>query len=562
MDSTSAASSGPGPNKPEETDRRTPAERILKLVENLEVNLFHTPARVAFARFWVKNHWENWSLKSGPFGQWLSAMCYQQEGFAPSQRALWEATNTLAGRALYDSREERVFMRLAAHKGGIYLDLCNESWQAVRITKDGWDIVSQTPTKFIRAPGMQELPLPADNGKIDDLRPFLNSADEDHWKLVVAWLIAALRPEGPFTILIVEGPHGSAKSTASRILRGLIDPNTAPLRSPPANARDLAIAAGNSWCLGFDNISGVKPWLSDAFCRLSTGSGFSTRALYTDDSEKIFDGMRPILLNGIDTGIDRADLLDRAILVSLSPISEEERETEADLLARVKVVHASILGGLLDGIVCAMSRISEIKPSQLPRMADFAIWICAAEPALGWPEGSFLDAYRRNLKEANALALEASSLVQPVMRIADRGPWQGTATELKAEVNRVLLEEIPSEEAGPCPATAKELSQALRRLVPSLLQVGVGIDFGRTPGDHSKRIISISKSRDAATVRRFRSRNFEGRRCDVASEPCFISPSRLLSLTAPRERKKRSVACVAPSLRECRFINCLKQQRG
>jgi putative DNA primase/helicase len=508
MKSITAASSGPEPvrvpvedKKSEKTDKLTPAQKILKLVEKLEVDLFHTPKSEPFARFYTKDHWENWPVRSQTFREWLSAACYRKEGFVPSRTALWEATNTIAGRALYDSREERVHVRLAAHNGTIYLDLCNESWEGVRITKEGWDIVSHPPIKFIRAPSMLALPRPVDNGEIDDLRPFLNLADEDHWKLVVGWLIGALRPDGPFPLLIVEGTHGSAKSTASRFLRGLIDPNTAPLRSPPGTARDLAIAAGNSWCLGFDNLSGVKPWLSDAFCRLSTGSGFSTRALYTDDSEKIFEGMRPVLLNGIDIGIERADLLDRAILVSLYPISEEERETEANLMVRFEAVRASILGGLLDAIVCSLRRSSEIKLSKLPRMADFAIWVCAAEPALRWPEGSFLDAYDRNRAEGNTLALEAEPLVGPLTRVLERSPWRGTATELLNELNDEQ-QNGPVEQPKLPYRSAKELSQALRLLEPSLRQLGITVEHSRTPGNNSQRIIAISKCGDGATVRR------------------------------------------------------------
>jgi hypothetical protein len=255
-----------------------------------------------------------------------------------------EASSTLAGLALYASSEKQVYVRLANHEGAIYLDLANDSWEAVRITGEGWDVVPHVPVKFIRPPGMQALPRPQDGGTIDDLRPFLNFADEDQWKLAVGWLIGTLRPNSQYPLLILEGTHGSAKSTASKLLRALVDPNTAPLRGDPHNGRDLAISANNTWYLGFDNLSSVRPWLSDAFCRLSTGGGFSTRALYTDGDEKIFNGTRPILLNGIDLCIERADLLDRAIILSLSPISEESRQTEADLWAQFEAVRSSILG--------------------------------------------------------------------------------------------------------------------------------------------------------------------------------------------------------------------------
>jgi hypothetical protein len=33
-------------------------------------------------------------------------------------------------------------------------------------------------------------------------------------------------------------------------------------------------------------------------CRLATGGGFSTRKLYTDDEEQLFNAQRPSILNG------------------------------------------------------------------------------------------------------------------------------------------------------------------------------------------------------------------------------------------------------------------------
>jgi putative DNA primase/helicase len=51
------------------------------------------------------------------------------------------------------------------------------------------------------------------------------------------------------------------------------------LRALPRSERDLAIATGNAWVLAFDNLSGIRDWLSDALCRLATGGGFATRQL-------------------------------------------------------------------------------------------------------------------------------------------------------------------------------------------------------------------------------------------------------------------------------------------
>src|SRR6266568_3455171 len=85
------------------------------------------------------------------------------------------------------------------------------------------------------------------------------------------------------------------------------------------------IAASNSWVISFDNLSGIQQWLSDALCRLSTGGGFATRELHTDNEEILFDATRPIILNGIDDIAGNADLADWSVIVTLPQVAEEDR---------------------------------------------------------------------------------------------------------------------------------------------------------------------------------------------------------------------------------------------
>ena len=88
------------------------------------------------------------------------------------------------------------------------------------------------------------------------------------------------------------------------------------------------IAASNGAIIGDDNLSDVKDWLSDAFCRLSTGGGISSRKLDTDLDEALLDAQRPCLVTGINPVANRSDLLDRTLSVTLPPIPPEARRTE------------------------------------------------------------------------------------------------------------------------------------------------------------------------------------------------------------------------------------------
>jgi len=88
---------------------------------------------------------------------------------------------------------------------------------------------------------MTPLPTPEPGGSIDELEPFLNIAS-DQFVLVKGWLLGALRSRGPYPLMVVIGEAGSAKTTFSRFLRALVDPNKIPLGSPPRNVRDLNVS--------------------------------------------------------------------------------------------------------------------------------------------------------------------------------------------------------------------------------------------------------------------------------------------------------------------------------
>ena len=136
-------------------------------------------------------------------------------------------------------------------------------------------------------------------------------------------------------MLALSGEQGSAKSTFAAILRALIDPNTAPLRALPREDRDLFIAANNGHVLVFDNISACRRGSPTRLCRLATGGGFAMRQLYTDQDEVLLDATRPAILNGIEEVVNRPDLADRAIFLTLQPIPDEQAPAGSGIVGRV-----------------------------------------------------------------------------------------------------------------------------------------------------------------------------------------------------------------------------------
>ena len=288
------------------------AQQAVELASDDE--LFHTPDQQAFASLIRDNHRETWRIRSRPYKLLLRGRLHAR-GVVANDSALDDAIATLEGKALFDGPECPVYVRTAQAGETVYIDLCNDVWEVAEITADGWRVTSQCPAKFIRKEGMLPLPRPVVGGKMEQLRPLINVCDDD-WYLIVAWLMAAIRPTGPYPILVVNGEHGSCKSTTCRQLRALVDPNAVPIRKPPKDDQTLMIWATNSHVIALDNLSSMPTWLSDGMCRLATGGGHSERALYTDDSEKLFYAIRPQMVNGIEDVAIRSDFLDRSLIIN------------------------------------------------------------------------------------------------------------------------------------------------------------------------------------------------------------------------------------------------------
>jgi len=464
-----------------------------------DATLFHTPEGEAYAQVLVDDHRETWTLRSKSFRRWIVRKFYERSGKPPGSQPLQDAVGLLEAKAQFDGPEAPLFVRLAGHDGRIFVDLCDAKWRVIEIGPDGWRFVSDAPVHFRRARGMQALPEPTSGGSMLLLQGLINIGDESNWILCVSWLVAACRPSGPFPILILQGEQGSAKSTMVKLLRKIIDPSSSLVRTPPRDARDLVIAARNSWIIAYDNLSCIAPWLSDSFCRLATGGGFSTRQLYTDDDEVLIDATRPVVLNGIDHLADRADLADRAVILNLPPIPNENRRDEAQLYGDFDRHLPQILGALFTAVSVALGRLAQTTLDSKPRMADFALWATAAEPAFGFPPGAFMRTYSGNRAEAVQETLESDPVGVAILGLVDRyeDSWEGTCKQLLHELEQHVEE--PIRKSREWPKSPRGLSGRLRRLVTFLRELQILIEF-HPRGTNGQRNLTITRRQANSTA--------------------------------------------------------------
>jgi hypothetical protein len=454
-----------------------------KICSEIIPYLFHDADQRAWIRLPRDDHYETLAIDSREIITFLQREFWDRmkrihgQGMLMDRGVISARLELLTAKALFDGPEKPVFLRVGENERILYVDLCDEKWRAVRIAPDGWEVVDQPEVFFRRAPGMKPLPVPERGGSIDELESFIN-VSRQQFVLVKAWLLAALRPKGPYPLMVAIGSAGSAKSNLCMMLRALVDPNSSPLNSPPREMRDLYATALTNHVLGYDNMSNLSANLSDSLCRLSTGASNVETRLYSNNKQVRYPQMyRTILMNGVTEFVTAPDLLDRSIILALRHVSN--RRTEASLWRGFNSKNGKIFGGILDLMVEGVRNLPSTTIPNLPRMAEFVQWCVAC----GLQD--FEQCYKQNLVDSSLALLEDDPLSMATKALMERQTvWEGNAAELVP-----VLREFGHDAANP-----RALSADLRRLAPALRAgLEIAVDFPRRTSE--RRLIRISKLR-------------------------------------------------------------------
>lgn len=472
-----------------EGKKKSQSTLLVDLCDGIE--LFHDADSACYAIIQKPAHKEVWPIQSRSFKNWLSHQFFGLTGQGARSSSILDALATVEARAQHQAGQREVFQRVAWLGDRVVIDLADDDWRVIEVAANGWRVLDESPVMFTRRTGMAPLPVPV-QGNLSDIEQFIN-VDPASVPLIVGWLLMAARGRGPYPVLILNGEQGTGKSTTTRVLRSVIDPSTVPLRGITRDVRDVLVSAANNHVLVADNLSGLSAELSDVFCRLATGGGFAERQLYTNREEVLINLQRPLILNGIDEVASRGDLMERSLIIHLPLIKETARESESSFWKQFDAALPGILGGLCDALSCALRNQHTVKLERKPRMADFALWVTAAEESLKWKPGTFMASYTANLDAGVEVALEASPFGEALLKyMSQRMKWEGTATDLLDELEKRTPERSLRSQAWP--KSGKGAASALRRLAPLLRRMGIVVDLGHREAGTGRRIVMVDSS--------------------------------------------------------------------
>jgi hypothetical protein len=430
------------------------------------------------------------ALRSASFRDWLTANFYGEYETAPSTTAFRAALRMLEARARYGEMPAQKVDRRLSFEGHpftpsrIILDLANADGEVLEISSKGWQTTGNLRHPFRQSETTLALPSPDSSPSSQPLEQFaeiFRLADDNRTR-AFTWLAAALRPIGPYPVLVLRGPAASGKSVLARALRALIDPSTVPLRRLPARDRELLQLALQNWILVFDQVYRIPSKITEALCALSSGDALEVGG--ADRDPLVHELARPLILIA-PTDETRAawtpprTLSNRTLTIDLPPITA--LRPEASLRAQLEALRPAILGSLATAVATALRRIREVDLSNVSRFPDCAAWAAAAAPALALDPADIVETF----SDSSSMWAGSDPLREVIHEfLHQRGSWTGSATVLLSQLRAI------APRAG-LPATPKGLSQALPRVA--------GILVARNRDAQGDRVLTITPTFDTST---------------------------------------------------------------
>ena len=120
------------------------------------------------------------------------------------------------------------------------------------------------------------------------------------------------------------------------------------------------------------------------------------------------------------------------------------------MVADLNALLPAVFAAFLDAMKVGLQRQSTVATPNT-RMADFAKFVVAAEPALPWEPGESLGAYRNNQGAWTCRSHRRRSLAKLVTSFAEghSGLWSGLVSELYERLSRRFRLKRDAREAGP-----------------------------------------------------------------------------------------------------------------
>jgi hypothetical protein len=454
----------------ENEDSQSLAHIALKMIENINPELFTDQFGEAYIVININNHLETLAINSSRFKSWLNKKFFQesQTGKFLTTDALTKVLSLVSATAEFDCPRKELQVRVAGctekEPYTIYYDLTNQNCEVVKITPDGWSILggNDIPTIFRKYKNQKAQVYPSTkypSNILDQFVDLLNIKNEEiqrqtnakgrivsrvvvtkQRELFKGYLFGLFYPRIPKPLYMSHGGQNASKSTTQVFVKLTVDPTTPKLLRIPSDEDAMSQQFMHNYVCFYDNLTKLTDWQSDELCRASTGGGNSKRKLFSDDEDILYEYVRCTGFSGINLVATKPDLLSRGIIFRQETILDKYLREDKEIEREFNKILPQLLGFIFDVMVKVLRYkkahhgvITDIKPG--PRMVDFAQVAELALRCIGYKKNQFIDAYNENVNSQTEAAIEGTPLgiaIKSLMR--DKTKWNGTMSDLLAEL--------------------------------------------------------------------------------------------------------------------------------
>ena len=405
-------------------------------------------------------------------------------GNIPRSRELDAIMDTLKAMAKLSAERLPVWLRVAATPTGAVIDVGDDHDTRIEVTPGQYKVLkSPSSPLFVRTSTMRALPIPDATGDLGLLDQYLNVPANE--KLLVKALLSYLLVHAKvdttsFPGLFIGGESGSGKTSFSRMLKALVDPDTIAVQAFPRNEIDLSIATASSHLAIFDNARHIALGLGDMCCIALTGGAIPTRKFYSNSGRFVHRLHGAIGVNSIHSVVQQPDLAQRGVFVNLKPLESDQRRSEREMAEQFHTDLPKIFAGLLQLAADALVFYPTVTPTNPERMIDFSRWLAAIEMVHKVPAGIYQSTYSDNLRQGMRDALIEHPLAAAVIALMENREdrqWSGKPGDLLETLSFSVSRRTTY--SNEWPDTPSALSKRLQVLKTALQRQGIEIERGR-----------------------------------------------------------------------------------
>ena len=382
------------------------------------------------------NHVEALDLESVRFRQLLQIIVSNDLELEPIDKEEYDKIilQLIANAQICGAKIEKTFNRIQSDEKRIVVDLGNEDFECVEITKNGIDIkpLDEYSPILLRYQTTHSQIKP-EYGHTTAIKEFAKLLNFKDIQLFSVHLVAMFLADVTTPIMALTGKAGSQKTTTSSSIKRIIDPAgdslEANVLSIPTRRDDIIMTLYNRYLTVFENVSKIDTDTSDILCRGVTGSSNTKRAHYKNLEEIIMTFKRKIILNGVTPNFNNGDLQTR--LIKYSKKDEFTFLTDSEFEENFIELRPKVLGQCFEILQKVLCRIEDFKITPKTRMAEFERWGELISQELGYEKNTFGKIYEEKMKVTSIENKDAHPIIEIIENLMlEKKVYEDTVSNL------------------------------------------------------------------------------------------------------------------------------------